>query len=155
MTDKFSKTIGGFSLKNIMKNVTPAFTVMAVGVLGAYMVYNVYFSDRVASSITSIEPAAGYETSMEDAMHEEGADHMEAAEEHMEAAKEHMDEAMDAMEDAGEVMYSSADEMSEEMHDHDHEHMMDEAEEHMDEAEEHMEDAADHMEEHHEGHHDH
>lgn len=48
-------------IKNIMKNVTPSITVMAVGLVGAYFVYNTYFSDKVASGYASFEPAAGEE----------------------------------------------------------------------------------------------
>ena len=48
-------------LKNIMKNIAPSVTVMVVGLVGAYFVYNVYFSDRVATTYAGVEPAAGEE----------------------------------------------------------------------------------------------
>ena len=45
---------------NIMRNVTPAIAVMAVGLAGAYFVYNVYFSDSSETArFASMEPAAG------------------------------------------------------------------------------------------------
>lgn len=50
------------SFKNIFKNIMPSAMVLTVGVLGAYTVYNVYFSQRVASSLASFEPAAGAAT---------------------------------------------------------------------------------------------
>jgi len=48
-------------IKNILKNITPSVTVMVVGLVGAYFVYNTYFSDRVASGVAGYEPAAGEE----------------------------------------------------------------------------------------------
>ncbi len=52
-------------LKSIMRNVTPSFTVMALGLVGAYFVYNTYFSDRVATGFASFEPAAGQVSTIE------------------------------------------------------------------------------------------
>lgn len=48
-------------LKIIIRNIAPSVTVMVVGLMGAYFVYNTYFSDRVASSFAGFEPAAGQE----------------------------------------------------------------------------------------------
>lgn len=53
-------------IKNIMRNVTPSLTVMVVGLVGAYFVYNTYFSDRVATGVASYEPAAGEEAVVQD-----------------------------------------------------------------------------------------
>ena len=47
-------------IKNVMKNVTPAFFVMVVGLMGAFFVYQSYVgTDGTAAGIASIEPAAG------------------------------------------------------------------------------------------------
>ncbi len=53
-------------IKNIIKNITPSITVMVIGLVGAYFVYNTYFSDRVASGVATYEPAAGEEMVVED-----------------------------------------------------------------------------------------
>lgn len=45
--------------KNILRNITPAFVVMIVGLAGAYFVYNNYFSEKVSSELGAIQPAAG------------------------------------------------------------------------------------------------
>lgn len=45
--------------KNILRNITPAFVVMIVGLAGAYFVYNNYFSEKVSSEFGAIQPAAG------------------------------------------------------------------------------------------------
>jgi len=53
------------SINNLVRNTTPAIAVMVVGLVGAYFVYDNYFSERVTTSfISTIEPAAGdvYET---------------------------------------------------------------------------------------------
>lgn len=50
-------------IKNIFKNITPAIAVMIVGVVGAYVVYDNFFSGQVPSAaVGTIEPAAGEET---------------------------------------------------------------------------------------------
>lgn len=47
-------------LTNIIKNVTPSVAVMVAGLLGAWLVYDNYFSDKVsAEQISTFEPAAG------------------------------------------------------------------------------------------------
>lgn len=59
------------SINNLVKNTTPAIAVMVVGLVGAYFVYDNYFSERVTSSyVSTIEPAAGdvYETEAYDAV---------------------------------------------------------------------------------------
>ena len=57
---------------NVMKNVTPAIFVMAVGLLGAYFVYGTYVDGisttqelATAESVATIEPAAGIITTEE------------------------------------------------------------------------------------------
>lgn len=50
------------NIGNIFKNVTPSVAVMVVGLLGAYLVYDNYFSKSVETAdIASFEPAAGEE----------------------------------------------------------------------------------------------
>ena len=47
-------------LTNIIKNVTPSVAVMVAGLLGAWLAYDNYFSDKVsAEQISTFEPAAG------------------------------------------------------------------------------------------------
>ena len=49
--------------RSVLKNVMPAVVVMFTGLLGSYLVYNSYLSDRVeASDFSALEPAAGDET---------------------------------------------------------------------------------------------
>ncbi len=48
-------------ISTIIRNVAPSITVMVVGLMGAYFVYNIYFSDRVATGFAGFEPAAGEE----------------------------------------------------------------------------------------------
>lgn len=48
-------------INNVIKNVTPAVAVMVVGLVGAYFVYDNYFSARTATSVSIIEPAGGEE----------------------------------------------------------------------------------------------
>lgn len=48
--------------KNMMRNIVPSIAVMAIGLVGAYFVYNVYFSDKTATTaaqIATFEPASG------------------------------------------------------------------------------------------------
>jgi hypothetical protein len=46
--------------KTVFKNVIPAVVVMTAGLIGTYLVYNNYLSDRVsASQVSGLEPAAG------------------------------------------------------------------------------------------------
>ena len=48
------------NVRNIIMNVTPAIAVMVAGIVGAYMVYDNYFSDNItASQLSNFEPAAG------------------------------------------------------------------------------------------------
>lgn len=50
-------------IKSIFKNITPAVAIMVVGVLGAYLVYDNYFSgESAAVQVSGFEPAAGEET---------------------------------------------------------------------------------------------
>lgn len=50
------------NIRNIFKNITPSVAVMVVGLLGAYMVYDNYFSSKVETAdIAGFEPAAGEE----------------------------------------------------------------------------------------------
>jgi hypothetical protein len=52
-----------FRFKTVFRNVMPAVVVMAAGLVGTYLVYNNYLSDRVgASQVNNLEPAAGDET---------------------------------------------------------------------------------------------
>lgn len=133
------------TFNSIMKNVTPSVAVMAVGLAGAFFVYNVYFKNDVNSTFANIEPAAGEEMVMEhedmtaeehamDATEEateaveemaekaaEGSEAEEKAEEAVEAA-EHAEEAT---EEAAEVMeeYEENDEaVADEMHEEDAKH---------------------------------
>lgn len=47
-------------LKNIVKNIVPALAIMVIGVGGAYVTYDKFFSDKVSAEQASImEPAAG------------------------------------------------------------------------------------------------
>ncbi len=48
-------------IRNIFRNISPAVAVMVVGVLGAYLVYDNYFSNDTAAAIGAVEPAAGDE----------------------------------------------------------------------------------------------
>jgi len=46
--------------RTVFKNVMPAVVVMTAGLVGTYLVYNNYLSDRVsASQVNDLEPAAG------------------------------------------------------------------------------------------------
>jgi len=50
-------------IKNIIKNITPSVLVMSVGLLGAWLVYDNYFSDKIsAAQVSTFQPAAGEET---------------------------------------------------------------------------------------------
>ena len=50
-------------LTTIIKNITPSVAVMVVGLLGAWLVYDNYFSDKVsAEQVSTFEPAAGETT---------------------------------------------------------------------------------------------
>lgn len=47
-------------LNNIIKSITPALVVMIVGLGGAYLTYNMFFSNKVATpEFSAVEPAAG------------------------------------------------------------------------------------------------
>lgn len=49
-------------LGNILKNITPAIAVMIVGVGGAYLTYDKFFSNKVSAvEASTFEPAAGEE----------------------------------------------------------------------------------------------
>ena len=54
-------------IRAIGRNVLPAIAVMVVGVLGAYLVYQNYFSDRVtAEQASAYAPAAGEEVAADE-----------------------------------------------------------------------------------------
>ncbi|MCB9991233.1 MAG: colicin transporter [Rhodospirillales bacterium] len=118
-------------IKSIMRNITPSVSVMVVGLVGAYFVYNVYFSDRVATDYAGFEPAAG-----EEVMAEAAAEHAEEAHDAMEAAHDMAEEATDAAEHAMEAA-EEATEAAEHAED-----MAEEAHDAAEAAEEHAEDAA-------------
>ena len=105
-----------------MKNITPSIAVMAVGLAGAFFVYNVYFKNDVNSTFSSIEPAAGEEVVAEDSMMDDAA---EATEDAVEATEDMIDgednvveeaaeETEEAVEEAGEEAEAAADEMHDE-----------------------------------------
>jgi len=51
-----------FGLRNIFKSMAPAVSVVIAGVVGAYLVYDNYLSDRMsAAQVSGYEPAAGDE----------------------------------------------------------------------------------------------
>ena len=54
--------------KNILRNVFPALVVMALGLGGAFFVYDVTNSSDSADAIASIEPAAGTDMTDTDAI---------------------------------------------------------------------------------------
>lgn len=102
-------------IKNIIRNITPSVTVMVVGLVGAYFVYNTYFSDRVASGVVGFEPAAGEEVVMTEGMDAveavtEGEVTMTSAEEMATDAAEGTVETMTegAVEDAAEAVEGMA-----------------------------------------------
>ncbi len=116
------------AIKGIIKTVMPSFVVMAVGVGGAYFVYNNYFSSDVAGTFAGIEPAAGednahgnegvygdspvYTTEDAEQAVEEGAEWIEDS---YEDAAEWLDETADDVEDE---VSKILDDAEEETHDH-------------------------------------
>ena len=49
-------------IRNIIKSVTPSVAVMVVGLLGAWLVYDSFFSDKISATteqVSIVEPAAG------------------------------------------------------------------------------------------------
>ena len=94
-------------MNNLMKNITPSIAVMAVGLAGAFFVYNVYFKNDVNSTFSSIEPAAGEEVVAEEGMMEEAGEMAsdaydataEAVEDAAEATEEMAEDAVEATED--------------------------------------------------------
>ena len=98
-----------------MKNITPSIAVMAVGLAGAFFVYNVYFKNDVNSTFSSIEPAAGEEVVAEDSMMDDAA---EATEDMIDGednvVEEAAEETEEAVEEAGEEAEAAADEMHDE-----------------------------------------
>jgi hypothetical protein len=73
------------SIKTVFKNIAPAVVVMVAGLLGAFMVYDSYFSGDNTAAYSQISPAAGEEAAATD----EGT-------------------AMDAAAEGAEVVYESA-----------------------------------------------
>lgn len=110
------------SVTNILRNVMPAFAVMALGLGGAYLVYENYFSDRIeGSKYSAIAPAAGTEMGNVEGidgitsdMKVMVSDMAEQTEHTMEAAG---DMAHDAMETTGEMATDAAAAADEGMHD--------------------------------------
>ncbi len=52
------------NMTSIIKNVAPAIAVMVAGLVGAYTVYDFYFSDNItAAQVQMYQPAAGGEIS--------------------------------------------------------------------------------------------
>lgn len=110
------------SVTNIMRNVMPAFAVMALGLGGAYLVYENYFSDSIEGrKYSSIAPAAGSEmggmesmTGITSDMKVMVSDMAEHAEHAMDAAG---DMAHDAMEATGEMASDAAEAADDAMHD--------------------------------------
>lgn len=90
------------SSKNIFKNIAPAVVVMAAGLLGAFMVYDSYFSGRTEAGVYSeIAPAAGEEAVVVEETAEETAAPVEAAGiEFVSKAEESAEGAAEAAQDA-------------------------------------------------------
>lgn len=86
-------------MNNIFKNITPAVAVMLAGLLGAYLVYDNYFTDKTSSVVVQgIEPASGEEAAAP------------ATTEGATPAATGMEDHVDAVTttDTGEVQYDSA-----------------------------------------------
>lgn len=101
--------------KNIFKNIAPSIAVMVIGLVGAYFVYNTYFSGSPAQSVASFEPAAGEETMPHETATDESGMAAGAHEDFAAPATEHMDGAMEdgaSMEDDSAVMMQSAEGMT-------------------------------------------
>lgn len=91
------------SSKNIFKNIAPAVVVMAAGLLGAFMVYDSYFSGRTEAGVYSeIAPAAGEEAVVvvEETAEETAAPVEAAGIEFVSKAEESAEGAAEAAQDA-------------------------------------------------------
>jgi hypothetical protein len=47
------------TVKNILRNVTPSIAVMVVGLIGAFILYNMKLNVPSASTLANYQPAAG------------------------------------------------------------------------------------------------
>lgn len=156
------------STKNVLRNVFPALVVMALGLGGAFFVYDVTNSNDDAASVAAIAPAAGTENSTDAILEidylgvestDTGVPTEEMAEDFTEAVKREiaLDPNVIAEETRGIIMdeETSAAEALQNITpaagDHAHD-AMEAAEEHVEDAaeavEEHMEDATEEAEEH-------